>query len=104
MIRKAFMMTLIPGHQAEYQRRHQPTWPEVEAVLREHGVQNYSIFLNRGTNQLFGYAEIESEELWQQISQTDACRRWWSYMNELMLTNSDNSPVTETLDEVFHLD
>jgi len=104
MIRKAFMMTLIPGHQAEYQRRHQPTWPEVEEVLREHGVQNYSIFLNRGTNQLFGYAEIESEELWQQIGQTDACRRWWSYMNELMLTNSDNSPVTETLDEVFHLD
>jgi L-rhamnose mutarotase len=104
MIRKAFMMTLIPGHQAEYQRRHQPTWPEVEEVLHEHGVQNYSIFLNRGTNQLFGYAEIESEELWQQISQTDACRRWWSYMNELMLTNSDNSPVTVTLDEVFHLD
>jgi L-rhamnose mutarotase len=104
MIRKAFMMTLIPGHQAEYQRRHQPTWPEVEEVLREHGVQNYSIFLNRETNQLFGYAEIESEELWQQISETDACRRWWSYMNELMLTNSDNSPVTVTLDEVFHLD
>jgi len=104
MIRKAFMMTLIPGHEAEYQRRHQPTWPEVEEVLREHGVQNYSIFLNRGTHQLFGYAEIESEELWQQIGQTDACRRWWSYMNELMLTNSDNSPVTETLDEVFHLD
>jgi L-rhamnose mutarotase len=104
MIRKAFMMTLIPGHQAEYQRRHQPTWPEVEEVLREHGVQNYSIFLNRGTNQLFGYAEIESEELWQQIGQTNACRRWWSYMNELMLTNSDNSPVTVTLDEVFHLD
>lgn len=98
------MMTLIPGHQAEYQRRHQPTWPEVEEVLREHGVQNYSIFLNRGTDQLFGYAEIESEELWQQISQTDACRRWWSYMNELMLTNPDNSPVTVTLDEVFHLD
>ena len=104
MIRKAFMMTLIPGHQAEYQRRHQPTWPEVEEVLREHGVQNYSIFLNRETNQLFGYAEIESEALWQQISQTDACRRWWSYMNELMFTNSDNSPVTVTLDEVFHLD
>jgi L-rhamnose mutarotase len=104
MIRKAFMMTLIPGHQAEYQRRHQPTWPEVEEVLRQHGVQNYSIFLNRGTNQLFGYAEIESEELWQQIGQTEACRRWWSYMNELMLTNSDNSPVTEALDEVFHLD
>ena len=104
MIRKGFLMTLKPGYQEEYQRRHDPTWPEVETVLQEHGVHNYSIFLDRGTDQLFGYAEIESEELWEQISQTESCRRWWSYMKELMLTNSDDSPVTVALAEVFHLD
>jgi L-rhamnose mutarotase len=103
MIRKAFLMTLRPGHQEEYKRRHSPIWPELEAVLKHHGVHNYSIFLDRATDRLFGYAEIASEEKWRQIAETDACRRWWAYMRDLMLTNDDDSPVQEALEEVFHL-
>ena len=67
-------------------------------------MRNYSIFLDRGTDNLFAYVELESEELWTQIAATPECRRWWSYMKELMLTNADDSPVAVTLDEVFHLD
>lgn len=104
MIRKAFLMTLKPGQQAEYERRHNPIWPELRDALRQHGVHNYSIFLDRRTDGLFAYAEIESEELWQRIAETDACRRWWASMRDLMLTNPDDSPVTLDLDEVFHLD
>ena len=104
MIRKAFLMTLKPGCREEYERRHNPVWPEVEEVLRTHGVRNYSIFHERGTDRLFAYAEVESEELWGQIAATGACRRWWSHMKELMLTNADDSPVSEKLEEVFHLD
>ena len=104
MIRKAFLMTLKPGREAEYERRHNPVWPELQEVLKSHGVRNYSIFLELGTGRLFAYAEIESEELWARIAETDACRRWWASMSELMLTNPDDSPVTEPLDEVFHLD
>jgi L-rhamnose mutarotase len=104
MIRKAFLMTLKPGNQAEYERRHNPIWPELQDVLRLHGVRNYSIFLDRETDKLFAYAEIESEELWAKIAQTDPCKRWWAYMKELMPTNADNSPAASDLDEVFHLD
>lgn len=104
MIRKAFMMTLKPGHQEEYERRHHPIWPELRQVLKEHGVHHYSIFLERASDRLFAYAEIESEQLWQDIATTDACRRWWSYMKDLMLTNPDESPVAVALDEVFQLD
>jgi L-rhamnose mutarotase len=104
MIRKAFLMSLKPGNQAEYERRHNPIWPELQDVLRGHGVRNYSIFLDRETGTLFAYAEIESEELWAKIAQTDVCRRWWAHMRDLMLTNDDNSPVAVNLDEVFHLD
>jgi L-rhamnose mutarotase len=104
MVRKAFLMTLRPGHQEEYERRHNPIWPELQQTLQQHGVHNYSIFLNRVTNQLFGYAEIESEELWQQIATTEICQRWWAYMKDLMLTNEDNSPASVALDEVFHLE
>ena len=104
MVRKAFLMTLKRGREEEYERRHIPIWPELQDVLKKHGVHNYSIFLERGTNRLFAYAEIESEELWQKIAETETCRRWWSYMEELMLTNPDSSPQIVPLDEVFHLD
>lgn len=104
MIRKAFLMMLNLGCQEEYERRHNPVWADLQDVLKQHGVHNYSIFLDKETNLLFGYVEIESEELWQQIATTDECRRWWSYMKDLMRTNDDDSPKTVLLDEVFHLD
>src|SRR5689334_22043023 len=103
MIRKAFLMMLKPGSQTEYERRHRSIWPELESILKQHGVHNYSIFLDRTTDRLFAYAEIESEEQWQGIAQTEICRRWWAHMSELMLTNADNSPLTVELDEVFHI-
>jgi len=103
-IRKAFLMTLKPGQQDEYEKRHQSIWPELEQVLSEHGVSNYSIFLNRATDQLFAYVEIDSEEAWQQTAETEACRRWWFYMKDLMLTTADNKPAMIALDQVFHLD
>ncbi len=102
MIRKAFLLTLRPGNHAEYERRHNPIWPELQQVFRQHGVHQYSIFLDRRTDRLFASAEIESEELWEQIAATEVCRRWWDFMKELMLTNEDNSPVAIPLDEVFH--
>ena len=104
MIRKAFLMTLKQGCDEEYVQRHNPIWPELRDVLKQHGVHNYSIFLERSTGQLFGYVEIESEELWGQIATTAVCRRWWFEMKELMLTNADDSPVANALAEVFHLD
>ena len=104
MIRKAFLMTLKPGSQVEYQRRHNPIWAELQAALKTHGVHNYSIFLDRTTNRLFGYAEIESEDRWQQIAQTEVCQRWWAHMKDLMLANPDNSPIAIDLDEAFHID
>ena len=104
MIRKAYVMTLRPGCEAEYERRHNPIWPELETVLRDHGVWTYSIFLNRENNQLFAYVEVESETTWQQIAQTETCQKWWARMKDLMLTNDDNSPIETSLEEVFHID
>ena len=103
MIRKAFRMRVNPGEEAEYTRRHRPIWAELEDVLRQHGVHCYSIFLDAETNDLFGYAEIKSEERWAAIASTDTCRRWWRSMRELMPSNADDSPVSRDLREVFHL-
>ncbi len=104
MIRKAFVMSVNAGCEAEYQRRHSPIWAELEAVLKAHGVHNYSIFLHPQTRQLFGYVEIEDEQRWASIAATPECRRWWKHMGDVMPSNADNSPVSQDLREVFHLD
>jgi len=104
MIRKAFVLSVHPGQEAEYARRHQPIWPELEAVLKAHGVKQYSIFLHPETRQLFGYAEIEDEARWAEIAKTEVCQRWWKHMSEMMPCNPDLSPVSRELREVFHLE
>jgi L-rhamnose mutarotase len=104
MLRKAFVMTVHRGCEAEYERRHRPIWPELEAVLIEHGVRAYLIFLHPETRQLFAYAEIQDERAWELIAQTEVCRRWWASMRDLMEVNADNSPVSVSLREVFRMD
>lgn len=104
MIRKAFVLSVDAGHEAEYERRHQPIWQELADVLTAHGAHNYSIFLHPETRQLFGYVEIEDETRWDSIAQTEVCRRWWRHMSDIMPSNPDGSPVGQPLREVFHLD
>jgi L-rhamnose mutarotase len=103
MIRKAFRMSVDPKQHAEYERRHNPIWRELEDTLLAHGVSSYSIFLDPVTSDLFGYAEIEDEERWKAIAATDVCRRWWKHMRELMPSNPDDSPVSRELRSVFHI-
>jgi L-rhamnose mutarotase len=97
-------MSVNAGQEAEYERRHRPIWPELEATLKAHGVLSYSIFLDPATRDLFGYAEIDSEERWQAIAKTEVCRRWWSHMKEVMPANPDDSPASRELREVFHIE
>jgi L-rhamnose mutarotase len=102
-IRKAFTMQIFEGCQEEYKRRHDELWPDMKAMLAEHGILSYSIYLDEKTCTLFAYMEYESEELERAIADTEICRRWWDYMKDIMETNEDHSPVTRDLLEVFHL-
>ena len=104
MIRKAFRMSVNASHEAEYERRHNPIWHELEDLLLGHGVRTYSIFLDAATRDLFAYVEVEDEARWQAIAQTEVCRRWWRHMREIMPANPDDSPVSHELREVFHIE
>jgi len=104
VIRKAFKMSVHPDQHAEYARRHNPIWKDLEDALLAHGVRSYSIFLDAAMSELFAYAEIESEERWNAIAATAVCKRWWRHMRELMPSNPDDSPVSEELEEVFHIE
>ena len=104
MLRKAFVMSVHAGQEAEYERRHRPIWERLQRVLKAHGVHNYSIFLHSETRQLFGYVEIEDESRWAAIARTPECQEWWQFMRSLMPSHADGSPVSSELREVFHLD
>ena len=81
-----------------------PDLEGLEDVLLDHGVHTYSIFLDPDSHDLFGYVEVESDELWSQVAATEVCQRWWRHMRDLMPTNGDHSPVSRDLHEVFHLE
>lgn len=102
MIRKAFVMQVNPDAHEEYARRHNPIWPELEAVLKAHGAHHYAIYLDKARNLLFATVEIESEERWNAVANTDVCQRWWKHMADVMPSNPDNSPVSAELEEVFY--
>ena len=101
---KGFKMKIFDGQAEEYERRHNELWPEMKDMIHEYGGKNYTIFLDKETNVLFGYIEIESEDLWAKSADTAICRKWWDYMADIMYTNDDNSPVSIDLQNVFHLD
>ncbi len=104
MVRKAFKMFLYPGMEEEYERRHNLLWDEMKDMIHEYGGRNYSIYLDKETHVLYGYLEVESEELWAKSADTFINRKWWDYMADIMETNEDNSPVCVDLTPVFHLD
>ena len=101
---KGFKMKLYPGQEAEYEKRHNELWQEMKDMIHEHGGKNYTIFLDRETLTLFGYIEIEDEELWAKGADTAINRKWWDFMADIMETNPDNSPVSVDLKPLFHLD
>jgi L-rhamnose mutarotase len=40
LIRKAFVMSVHPGRETEYEVRHNPIWSELEETLKDYGVSN----------------------------------------------------------------
>ncbi len=104
MKRKAFVLQLLPGQEAEYERRHDEIWPEMVAMLKRHGVHHYVIFLHAETLQLFGSLEIEDEARFAAVAATEECQRWWKYMDDIMVYNPDGTPEVKELREVFYLD
>ena len=45
-VRIAFKMQLFKGYEEEYKKRHDEIWPELQQLLKETGISDYSIFLD----------------------------------------------------------
>lgn len=103
MQKLAFKLKLNPGKEAEYKRRHDVLWPELEQLLKETGISNYSIFLDESTLDLFGVLDIESPAKMDDLPKHPIMRKWWAYMADIMEVNEDNSPKSTSLKEVFYM-
>lgn len=103
MKRVAFKMKLKPGHEEEYQKRHDKLWPELGDLLKEIGISEYSIFLDKETNTLFAFQKVEGNEGSQDLSSNPIVQKWWEYMADIMETHPDHSPISVPLHEVFYL-
>jgi L-rhamnose mutarotase len=104
MERRAFAMKLKPGMKDEYKRRHERIWPELVSLLKDAGVHDYTIFLDERTNTLFGVQRVDGEHGSQELGAQRIVQEWWHHMADIMETNPDESPVTISLEEVFHMD
>ncbi|WP_374436339.1 L-rhamnose mutarotase [Tabrizicola sp.] len=103
MQRHAFKMRLNPGMEAEYTRRHDAIWPELVQLLKDTGISNYSIHLDRETNTLFGYLERRDDHSMDDLPNHPVMKKWWAYMGDIMATNPDGSPVAIPLAETFYM-
>jgi len=102
--RNAFKMKLKKGFEAEYKKRHDEIWPELASLLTESGIQDYSIFLDEETLILFAVQKLSPDFDEAFLPNHPIVKKWWAYMGDIMETNPDNSPLSASLKEVFHLD
>ncbi|MFX0555402.1 L-rhamnose mutarotase [Maribacter sp. CXY002] len=103
MKRNAFKMKLKPGFEKEYKKRHAEIWPELSTLLSESGISEYSIFLDEETLTLFAFQKLNADLDEDTIPNHPIVKKWWAYMADIMETNPDNSPVSLSLKEVFHM-
>ena len=103
MKRLAFRMKVFPGKEEEYKKRHDAIWPELSTLLKDSGIEDYSIFLDEKDGSLFGVLKVEDVFKMEELPDQPIMKKWWSYMKDIMETNEDHSPMSIPLREVFYL-
>ena len=103
MQKLAFKMRLHQGCEDEYRRRHDEIWPELVALLKDAGISDYSIHLDRETNILFAVLWRSDDHQMDDLPTHDVMKKWWAHMADIMDSHSDNEPVVTDLATVFHM-
>lgn len=100
----AFCMFLRPNMADEYRRRHDEIWPELVQLLKQAGVQDYSIYLDEPRHVLFAVLRRRADHAMDSLASQPVMQRWWQHMKDLMHCHPDGSPVVQDLPCMFHLD
>ena len=105
--RIGWVIKVKPEKLEEYKKLHANPWPEVNAMIKECNIQNYSIYYRDG--QLFSYLEYTGENFdadMKKMAADSITNEWWK------LTDPCQEPVDSAeegvwwadLEEVYHLD
>lgn len=101
------MIRLRAEMEAKYKALHKASWKEINAMIRECSIRNYSIFLKDGF--LFAYYEYlgsDYEADMEKMAADPKTREWWA----LCMPCQEPLPTRKAgewwadMEEVYHLD
>lgn len=105
MARYAFRLRIRPDKIQAYDEAHRQVWPELLQLLKDVGIQHYSIF-RRGVH-LFLYMQVDDfEQAWDEIDKSPVNRRWQAEMALLFEPLERPGPGERfpMMHEVFYLE
>jgi len=102
--RVAFMLHLRPGMGPAYDQSHLQVWPEMLALLKRAGIEEYSIF-RRDELLILTMRVANFDATWAIIEADPINTRWQQAMEPYFLPNTGLRPGERfpMLQEVFHL-
>lgn len=91
----------------EYKRLHAAVWPEIQDLIRECNMRNYSIYLK--DTYLFAYFEYVGEDFekdMKKMADNPLNQKWWDCCNPCQqpLETRAAGEWWANMEEVFHLD
>ena len=92
-----------------YKALHAAPWPEMNALLSQANIRNYSIHLRQPENLLFGYWEYTGDDYdadMAALGEAETCKRWLALTNpcQVPLPSAKPGEWWSYLPEVFHVD
>lgn len=103
MERACFVMTVLPGREEEYERRHREIWDEMVTELTRSGIKNYSLF--RRDRTVIAYAEChpDTETAFGKMGATEVNARWSEWFADVLEEFTDEEGQLLWANEVWHL-
>jgi len=101
--RIAFRMKVNSGQAAEYKKRHDEIFPDLAEALKAAGISDYTIWHDPETDYLFATLVRSDDHTMADLPKTDANKRWWKFMEDVMAYNADGTPHVVDLVKMFEL-
>ncbi len=99
MDRAGFKLTIRPGSEEEYKKRHLAVHQDLLHAFEEHRIRTYSIFMDGNT--LFAYIEAPNvAEVFESLNAHFANIRWQQFMSDILIPNAFGMTM-QPLEEVF---
>lgn len=102
--RVAFKMQIRKGTVAEYKRRHDEIWPELNELLKKSGISDYTIFVDEETDTLFAVQKLADDHRTDELPNDPLVKKWCEYMADMVTMDADGNPICTPLPEMYHLD